>query len=70
MKITFQDLLKVQEEVKDKLLIIPRVYTNKPRTTGKGYKGMLHQPDPEKKPDLLARVNHNKTVILKVNGRY
>ena len=46
-------LARVQEEVKDKLFIIPRVYTNKPRTTGKGYKGMLHQPDPEKKPDLL-----------------
>lgn len=42
------------EKVKDKILVIPRVYTNKPRTTGKGYKGMLHQPDPEKKPDLLA----------------
>ena len=39
-------LAKIQEEVKDKLLIIPRVYTNKPRTTGKWYKGMLHQPDP------------------------
>ena len=48
-----QRLAKVQEQVKDKLFIIPRVYTNKPRTTGKGYKGMLHQPDPEKKPDLL-----------------
>ena len=39
-------LARVQEEVKDKLFIIPRVYTNKPRTTGKVYKGMLHQPDP------------------------
>lgn len=47
-------LKKVQEKVKDKIIIIPRVYTNKPRTTGTGYKGMLHQPDPEKKPDLLA----------------
>lgn len=47
-------LARVQEKVKDKLIIIPRVYTNKPRTTGTGYKGMLHQPDPEKKPDLLA----------------
>ncbi len=46
-------LAKVQEEVKDKILMIPRIYTNKPRTTGKGYKGMLHQPDPEKKSDLL-----------------
>lgn len=47
-------LKKVQEKVQDKIIIIPRVYTNKPRTTGTGYKGMLHQPDPEKKPDLLA----------------
>ena len=47
-------LKKVQEKLKDKVIIIPRVYTNKPRTTGTGYKGMLHQPDPEKKPDLLA----------------
>lgn len=46
-------LAKVQEKVKDTLLIIPRIYTNKPRTTGEGYKGILHQPDPEKKPDLL-----------------
>ena len=45
---------RVQEEIKDKVIIIPRIYTNKPRTTGEGYKGMLHQPDPEKKPDLLA----------------
>jgi len=47
-------LAKVQEKVKDKIILIPRIYTNKPRTTGMGYKGMLHQPDPEKKPDLLA----------------
>ena len=47
-------LAKVQEEIRDKVLIIPRVYTNKPRTTGEGYKGMVHQPDPEKKPNLLA----------------
>ena len=47
-------LRTVQDKVKDKIIIIPRIYTNKPRTTGVGYKGMLHQPDPEKKPDLLA----------------
>ena len=47
-------LAKVNEKVKDKLILIPRVYTNKPRTTGEGYKGIVHQPDPEKKPDLLA----------------
>ena len=45
-------LAKVNEQVKDKLVIVPRVYTNKPRTTGGGYKGMLHQPDPEKKPNM------------------
>lgn len=47
-------LSKVQEQVKDKLILIPRIYTNKPRTTGEGYKGMIHQPDPEKEPDLYA----------------
>ena len=46
-------LARVQEKVADKIIMIPRIYTNKPRTTGKGYKGMLHQPDPEKQPDLL-----------------
>ncbi len=47
-------LSKVNEQVNDKLIIIPRIYTNKPRTTGEGYKGIVHQPDPEKKPDFLA----------------
>lgn len=47
-------LVPIQEELKDKLLIIPRIYTNKPRTTGEGYKGIIHQPDPEKKPDMLS----------------
>ncbi|MFI3212657.1 MAG: 3-deoxy-7-phosphoheptulonate synthase [Eubacteriales bacterium] len=46
-------LSKLNEQVKDKLILIPRIYTNKPRTTGEGYKGIVHQPDPEKKPDLL-----------------
>mgnify|MGYP001279879056 FL=1 len=45
-------LAKVQEKVKDRLILIPRIYTNKPRTTGEGYKGIVHQPDPEKEPDL------------------
>ena len=49
-------LREVQEKVKDKLFIIPRIYTNKPRTTGDGYKGMLHQPDPEEKPDLFKGI--------------
>lgn len=43
----------VQEKVKDEIIIIPRIYTNKPRTTGAGYKGMLHQPDPLSSPDML-----------------
>lgn len=45
-------LARVQEKVKDKLLLIPRIYTNKPRTTGEGYKGIAHQPNPEKAPDM------------------
>ena len=49
-------LAKLNERVADKLMIIPRIYTNKPRTTGEGYKGMLHQPDPDKAPDLLAGI--------------
>ena len=47
-------LARLGEEVKDKLILIPRIYTNKPRTTGEGYKGIVSQPDPEKKPDFLA----------------
>ena len=46
-------LSRVQQQVKEKILIIPRIYTNKPRTTGDGYKGMLHQPDPQSSPDML-----------------
>ena len=46
----------VQEKVKDKILIVPRIYTNKPRTTGDGYKGMLHQPDPGQKPDMFKGI--------------
>jgi hypothetical protein len=49
-------LVKVQEKTKDRLVIVPRVYTNKPRTTGEGYMGMIHQPDPEKKPDMLEGI--------------
>ena len=47
-------LARLNEEVKDKLILIPRIYTNKPRTTGEGYKGIVSQPDPEKKPDFTA----------------
>lgn len=49
-------LAKVQDKIKDRVLLIPRIYTNKPRTTGEGYKGIVHQPDPEKKPDLQEGV--------------
>ena len=49
-------LRKVQDEVYDKVIIVPRIYTNKPRTTGAGYKGMLHQPDPSKEPDMLEGI--------------
>ena len=49
-------LRKVQDKVNDKIIIIPRIYTNKPRTTGDGYKGMLHQPDPNEKPDMLQGI--------------
>lgn len=46
----------VEEKVKDKIIIVPRIYTNKPRTTGEGYKGMLHQPDPNQDPDMLKGI--------------
>ncbi len=47
-------LREVQEKVKDTITIVPRIYTNKPRTTGEGYKGMLHQPDPHRHADMLG----------------
>ncbi len=49
-------LRKIEDQVSDKIIIIPRIYTNKPRTTGQGYKGMLHQPDPEAKPDMYKGI--------------
>ena len=49
-------LRRIEEQVSDKMIIIPRIYTNKPRTTGQGYKGMLHQPDPEAKPDMYKGI--------------
>ncbi len=49
-------LARLQEQVKDKIIIIPRIYTNKPRTTGEGYKGMVHQPDPTKGEDMLEGI--------------
>ena len=51
-----EKLRRLYERVSDKILIIPRIYTNKPRTTGQGYKGMLHQPDPEGKPDMYKGI--------------
>lgn len=64
-------LVKVQEDTKEKLIIIPRVYTNKPRTTGEGYKGMLHQPDPEKRPSMsegLHAIRHLHMRVLMETG--
>lgn len=62
-----EKLAIMQEQVKDKLLLIPRIYTNKPRTTGEGYKGMMLQPDPNKKPDVVEGIKairslHRKAV--------
>ena len=64
-------LIDVQEKTKDRLVIVPRVYTNKPRTTGDGYKGMLHQPDPEKRPSMaegLHAIRHLHMRVLKETG--
>lgn len=49
-------LRRMEELVSDKMIIIPRIYTNKPRTTGQGYKGMLHQPEPDEKPDMYKGI--------------
>lgn len=59
-------LKDLNEKVKDRLMIIPRVYTNKPRTTGDGYKGMLHQPDPNGDPDLLEGIKAIRQMHLNV----
>ena len=58
-------LRRIQDKVSDKIMIIPRVYTNKPRTTGEGYKGMLHQPDPNAAPDLLRGIVAIRQLLLK-----
>ena len=58
-------LRPLQEKVKDQILIIPRVYTNKPRTTGEGYKGMLHQPNPDEKPDLFQGIIATRHLHIK-----
>lgn len=59
-------LRSVQERVIDKIIIVPRVYTNKPRTTGDGYKGMLHQPDPNSSPDMLKGLISIRKLHMKV----
>ena len=64
-------MVKVQEKVKDKIFIIPRVYTNKPRTKGVGYKGMLHQPDPNGEEDMLKgiiAIREMHTRVVKETG--
>ena len=58
-------LAKVQDKVGDRLIIIPRIYTNKPRTNGSGYKGMLHQPNPEDKPDFIEGVKAIRKMHIK-----
>ncbi len=59
-------LAKVQEKVKDKIIIIPRVYTGKPRTTGAGYKGLIHQPNPSEKADMYAGIKAVRSLHSKV----
>ena len=66
-------LARVSEKVSDKIVIIPRVYTNKPRTTGDGYKGMLHQPDPNKDSDMLAgiiAIRHLHKRVIEQTGMF
>lgn len=58
-------LAEVQKQVADKILIVPRIYTGKPRTTGAGYKGMLHQPDPSKKPDMYEGIRAIRHIHLR-----
>ena len=59
-------LAKINEKVNDKLILIPRIYTNKPRTTGDGYKGIVHQPDPEKGTDFLKGIIAMRKMQLRV----
>ena len=63
-------LAKLQEKVADKILMIPRIYTNKPRTTGEGYKGMVHQPDPEKQADLFEGIKAIRRLHIKALSEY
>ncbi|MBQ5793436.1 MAG: 3-deoxy-7-phosphoheptulonate synthase, partial [Clostridia bacterium] len=59
-------LARLQEKVADKMVFVPRVYTNKPRTVGQGYMGMLHQPDPKGEPDLLKGIVAIRSLHMKV----
>jgi 3-deoxy-7-phosphoheptulonate synthase len=59
-------LSKLQEKVCDRLILVPRIYTNKPRTTGQGYKGMLHQPDHQKDTDIVAGLEAIRHMHLRV----
>ena len=64
-------LAEVSDKVKDKIFIIPRVYTNKPRTKGVGYKGMLHQPDPNSSSDMFrGLIAIRKMHIIKSHEKY
>ncbi len=63
-------LAKVQEQVKQRIIIIPRIYTNKPRTTGEGYKGMVHQPDPTKETDLFEGVKAIRRMHIKALSEF
>ena len=63
-------LREVQEKVKDHILMIPRIHTNKPRTNGDGYKGMLHQPNPTEKPDMLKGIIAIRDLHLSALGQY
>lgn len=58
-------LAKLQEKVKDSIMIVPRIYTNKPRTTGEGYKGMLHQPNPEEESNMLEGIKAIRRMHIK-----
>ena len=58
-------LAKVQAEVQDKIIIIPRIYTNKPRTTGIGYKGMAHQPNPNEEPNIVEGIKAIRKMHLR-----
>jgi 3-deoxy-7-phosphoheptulonate synthase len=59
---------KLQQRVEDKLVLVPRIYTNKPRSTGEGYKGMMHQPNPAAEPDILMGIRSLRTMHIRALG--